>query len=258
MAEAGADGATGGTAKGERIAKRLARIGICSRREAERMIGDGRIAVDGEILTGPAVLVTDASHITVDGEAVASPERTRLWRYHKPRGVICTDRDPQGRPTIFDQLPPGLPRLISVGRLDLNSEGLLLLTNDGELARRLELPATGWLRRYRVRVFGTVDAGRLAALKDGVHISGMAYGPIRAKLDSTRGGNSWLTVSLAEGKNREVRRVLEHLGLRANRLIRTGFGSFQLGHLGPGEVREVPAKVVAGQTGGKKHAPHRR
>ncbi len=243
--------ADGGPAKGERIAKRLARIGVCSRREAERMIAGGRIAVDGEILTSPAVLVTEASHITVDGEATATPERTRLWRYHKPRGVICTDRDPQGRPTIFDQLPPGLPRLISVGRLDLNSEGLLLLTNDGELARRLELPATGWLRRYRVRVFGKVDPKRLTALMDGIEISGILYGAIRARLDSTRGNNSWITMTLAEGKNREVRRVLEHLGLQVNRLIRTAYGSFQLGRLQPGEVREVPAKVAAQQTGAK-------
>lgn len=245
-------------AKGERIAKRLARIGVCSRREAERMIAGGRIAVDGVILTSPAVLVTAASRITVDGEAVAAPERARLWRYHKPRGVICTDRDPQGRPTIFDRLPPGLPRLISVGRLDLNSEGLLLLTNDGELARRLELPASGWLRRYRVRVFGKVETKRLAALKDGIEISGILYGAIRAKIDSTGGRNSWITMTLAEGKNREVRRVLEHLGLKVNRLIRTGYGSFQLGRLEPGEVREVPAKVAAKLTGSNKNAHHRR
>ncbi len=245
-------------AKGERIAKRLSRIGVCSRREAERMIAAGRIAVDGEILTTPAVLVTEASHITVDGEVTAAPELTRLWRYHKPRGVICTDKDPQGRPTIFDQMPPGLPRLISVGRLDLNSEGLLLLTNDGELARRLELPATGWLRRYRVRVFGKVEPRRLTALQDGIEISGILYGSIHARLDSRRGNNSWITMILAEGKNREVRRVMEHLGLRVNRLIRTAYGSFQLASLKPGEVREVPAKVLAEQTGAKKNAHHRR
>ncbi len=252
-----ADDGPGGGAKGERIAKLLARIGVCSRREAERMIADGRIAIDGEILTSPAVRVTAASHITVDGAATATPEPTRLWRFHKPRGVICSDRDPQGRPTIFDRMPPGLPRLISVGRLDLNSEGLLLLTNDGELARRLELPATGWLRRYRVRVFGKVETKRLGALKDGIEISGMRYGAIRAKLDSSRGNNSWITMTLAEGKNREVRRVMEHLGLKVNRLIRTGYGAFQLGRLEPGEVREVPAKVVGEQTGAQKNAHHR-
>lgn len=246
------------TAKGERIAKRLARIGVASRRGVERMIADGRIAVDGEILTTPAVLVTDASHITVDGDVAAAIERTRLWRYHKPRGEICTDRDPQGRPTIFDQLPPGLPRLISVGRLDLNSEGLLLLTNDGGLARTLELPATGWLRRYRVRVFGKVEPKRLAGLGDGIEISGIRYSAITARLDSTRGDNSWITMTLAEGKNREVRRVMEHLDLRVNRLIRTAYGSFQLARLEPGALSEVPAKVVANLIGDEKNARHRR
>jgi 23S rRNA pseudouridine2605 synthase len=232
----------------ERIARRLARIGLCSRREAERWIAEGRVAVDGEVLSSPAVTVTETSRITVDGEAVPAPERARLWRYHKPAGLVCAARDPQGRPTIFDDLPEDMPRVISVGRLDLASEGLMLLTNDGALARHLELPATGWLRRYRARVFGRVEPERLEALA-GISIGGVDYGPIAAKLDSQRGANAWLTVSLAEGRNREVRRVLGHLGLKVNRLIRTSFGPFQLGSLRPGAVAEVPAKVIREQLG---------
>ena len=235
--------------KGERIAKRLARAGLCSRRDAERWIADGRVSVDGKVLDSPALAVTDASDIRVDGKPIPEPEPSRLWRYHKPAGLVTTHKDERGRPTVFERLPPNLPRRISVGRLDLNSEGLLLLTNDGELARELELPARGWLRRYRVRVHGTVDPARLAALEKGLTIDGVAYGPIRAELDRTQGSNAWLTLSLREGKNREVRRVMEHLGLGVTRLIRIAYGPFQLGELERGQVDEVPRRVLREQLG---------
>lgn len=244
-------GAPGEAKKGERIAKVLARAGLCSRREAERWIAAGRVAVNGEVLTTPAVTVTGLDAIVVDGKALPAKEPARLWRYHKPRGLMTTHRDPQGRPTVFDSLPARLPRVVSVGRLDFNSEGLLLLTNDGGLARTLELPATGWTRRYRVRVFGDVDDEALARLKAGVTISGVRYGPIRAAVDSKKGANVWLTVALAEGKNREVRRILEHLRLSVSRLIRIAYGPFQLGHLVEGEVEEVPRKVLREQLGGE-------
>lgn len=233
----------------ERIAKAIARAGLCSRRDAERWIAERRVSLNGEILTSPAVTVTADSDIRVDGRKLPEPERPRLWRYHKPVGLVTTHRDEKGRPTVFGALPPGLPRLISVGRLDLNSEGLLLLTNDGGLARRLELPATGWVRRYRVRVHGAVDPARLAALGRGITIDGVAYGPIRAALDRAQGSNAWLTLALQEGKNREVRRVLDHLGYPVTRLIRVAYGPFQLGHLGRGEVEEVPARVLREQLG---------
>ncbi len=236
--------------KGERIAKRLARAGLCSRRDAERWIAEGRVAVDGETLTSPAVTVGENSRIVVDGKLLPDAERTRLWRYHKPAGLVTSHKDPQGRPTVFDHLPDDVPRVISVGRLDLNSEGLLLLTNDGALARRLELPATGWVRRYRVRVHGEPDAGRLAALERGVTVDGLAYGPIKAVLDRQQGSNAWLTISLKEGKNREVRKVMEHLGWTVTRLIRIAYGPFQLGLLEPGQVDEVPARVLKEQLGG--------
>ena len=235
--------------KGERVAKVMARAGLCSRREAERWIAMGRVAVNGQILDTPAVTVTAADTVTVDDTPLNAPERTRLWRHHKPRGLVTTHRDPQGRPTVFERLPADMGRVISVGRLDLNSEGLLLLTNNGELARRLELPETGWTRRYRVRVYGGVDEGKLAALAKGAKIGGVAYGPIRAALDSRKGANAWLTVSLAEGRNREVRRVLEHLGLKVNRLIRLAYGPFQLGRLERGAVAPIPRKVIAEQLG---------
>ena len=236
-------------AKPERIAKVLARAGVCSRREAERMIAAGRVAVDGKPLASPAFNVGPGAVITVDGKPVAEPEPSRLWCYHKPRGLLTSHRDPQGRETVFEKLPPGLPRVISIGRLDYTSEGLLLLTNDGALARRLELPETGWTRRYRVRVHGTPDEDRLARLGHGIEVDGVAYGPITAMVDSQKGANAWLTISLREGKNREVRRVLEHLGLQVNRLIRIAYGPFQLGKLEAGEVREVPRKILAEQLG---------
>ena len=235
--------------KGERIAKVLARAGLCSRREAERWIAAGRVAVNGETLTTPAVTVSGEDAIVVDGKTLPAKEPARLWRYHKPAGLMTTHSDPRGRPTVFASLPKNLPRVVSVGRLDFNSEGLLLLTNDGGLERRLELPSTGWTRRYRVRAFGAVDEEALAKLKNGITISGVRYGPIRATVDTKKGANVWITVALTEGKNREVRRVLEHLGLSVNRLIRTAYGPFQLGHLAEGEVEEVPRKVLREQLG---------
>src|SRR5690242_1065184 len=231
----------------QRIAKVLARAGLCSRRDAERWIAEGRVAVDGKVLISPAVTVTPDSDIRVDGKPLPQPERARLWRYHKPSGLVTTHRDEKGRPTVFAALPAGLPRLISIGRLDLASEGLLLLTNDGALARRLELPTTGWVRRYRVRVHGMPDERRLVNLAKGVSIDGVQYGPIDAGLDSRRGDNAWLSVSLREGRNREVRRVMAHLGLTVTRLIRIAYGPFQLGTLPRGAVDEVPARVLRDQ-----------
>ncbi len=228
----------------ERIAKRIARAGLCSRREAERLIAERRVRLDGQILDSPAVRVPVQGSITVDGKPLPRVQASRLWRYHKPKGLITTARDPQGRPTVFDRLPPALPRVLTVGRLDLNSEGLLLLTNDGELKRRLELPANGWTRRYRVRVHGRVDPDRLAGLGAGLRVEGRDYGPIHAVAERQTGANAWRVVALKEARNREVRRVLEHLGLTVNRLIRIAFGPFQLGQMGPGEVEEVPAKVL--------------
>ncbi len=236
-------------AKGERIAKVLARAGLCSRRDAERWIAEGRVKLDGKVLASPAVTVTPASDIRVDGKPIPAPEPQRLWRYHKPAGLVTTHRDEKGRPTVFDRLPPELPRLVSVGRLDLNSEGLLLLTNDGGLARDLELPARGWLRRYKVRVHGMVDPARLAALEKGITVEGVAYGPIRAALEREQGSNAWLTMSLREGKNREIRRVLEHLGLQVTRLIRLAYGPFQLGEMARGTIEEVPRRVLREQLG---------
>jgi len=237
------------TQRPERIAKVLARAGICSRRDAERWIAEGRVAVDGAVLTTPAVTVTAANEVRIDGKPLPAPERTRLWRYHKPPGLVTSHRDEKGRPTVFDALPAGLPRMISVGRLDLNSEGLLLLTNDGALARRLELPSTGWLRRYKVRVHGTVEPQRLAALEKGVVIDGVGYGPIRGEFERQQGSNAWVALALREGKNREVRRVLEYLGLQVTRLIRLSYGPFQLGNLARGAVAEVSGKVLKEQLG---------
>ena len=233
--------------RGERIAKFLSRAGIASRRDAEAMIEAGRVRLNNEAVTHPAVFVKPGDLVLVDGRLVGEPDRTRLWRYHKPEGLVTTHKDPEGRPTVFDKLPPGLPRVMSIGRLDLTSEGLLLLTNDGALARQLELPATGWLRRYRVRVFGTPEPARLAALAHGVTIEGQKYGPIEAGLDSRKGDNSWLTVALREGRNREVRKVMAHLGFHVSRLIRVAYGPFQLGLLPEAAVEEVPAKVLREQ-----------
>lgn len=234
-------------ARGERIAKWLARAGVASRRDAERLLAEGVVALNGQTVTHPATFVRAGDVVQVRGRALDAPERARLWRYHKPDGLVTTHRDPQGRPTVFERLPPGMPRVVSVGRLDLNSEGLLLLTNDGALARRLELPANGWLRRYRVRVHGAVDERALAALVQGTVVDGVRYGSIEAGLDSRRGENAWLTVSLREGRNREVRRVLGHLGLQVSRLIRVAYGPFQLGQLPRGAVDEVTGKVLREQ-----------
>lgn len=244
-------GAKDGAKDGERIAKRLARAGLCSRRDAERWIAEGRVMVNGRILDTPAVVVSEADRIVVDGKPLAAPERTRLWLFHKKRGLMTTHRDPQGRPTVFESLPEDMPRVISVGRLDFNSEGLLLLTNDGALARRLELPSTGWLRRYRVRVHGQVVDQLLARLAQGITIEGVSYGAIQASVERQKGDNAWLLIGLREGKNREIRRVMEHLGYPVSRLIRVAYGPFQLGALLEGEVKEVPGKVLAEQMGEK-------
>jgi 23S rRNA pseudouridine2605 synthase len=235
------------TSKGERIAKRMADAGLCSRREAERWIAAGRVTVDGTTLTTPAVVVTEDSNILVDGEPLPGRDRMRLWLYHKPTGLVTTHKDPEGRPTVFDSLPKDLPRVISVGRLDLNSEGLLLLTNSGALARKLESPATGWRRVYRVRVHGRPAPEQLASLAKGVTVDGMRYAPIEAVLDNQTGSNAWLSLALREGKNREVRKVLETLDLRVNRLIRVSYGPFQLGDLPRGAVAEVPRNVLRAQ-----------
>ncbi len=233
--------------RGDRIAKFLARAGVASRRDAERMLTEGRISLNNAVVTHPATFVTPGDIVVVDGKVVDEPERTRLWRYHKPDGIVTTHRDPEGRPTVFEKLREKLPRVISVGRLDLTSEGLLLLTNDGALARRLELPTTGWIRRYRVRVFGVVDPKALADLAHGVTVEGVKYGPIEAGLDSRKGENAWITVSLKEGRNREIRRVMAHLGLSVTRLIRVAYGPFQLGTLPRGDVEEVPPRVLRDQ-----------
>jgi 23S rRNA pseudouridine2605 synthase len=233
--------------QGERIAKVMARAGLCSRREAEAWIAAGRVAVNGAVLTSPACNVARGDRVQVDGKALPSAERTRLFRYHKPRGLMSTSRDPQGRPTLFERLPKELPRLVSIGRLDMTSEGLLLLTNDGGLKRALELPETGWLRRYRVRANGKTTQEQLDALKRGITVEGVAYGPIEAKLDRAQGANVWLTVGMREGKNREVRKALGALGLTVNRLIRISYGPFQLLDLEPGAIEEVPTRVLREQ-----------
>lgn len=236
---------------GERIAKYLARAGVASRREAERMIEQGLVTVDGETLTTPAFKVTPEMDVRVDGTRIGAPEAPRLWRYHKPAGLVTTHKDPQGRPTVFEAVADLLPRVISVGRLDLTTEGLMLLTNDGGLARQLELPANAWTRRYRVRAYGRTTQKELDALKDGVEIDGVRYGPVRAVIDQTQGGNQWITVSITEGKNREIRKLMERLGLKVNRLIRIAYGPFQLGRLSKGAIEEIPTKQLKEQLGRK-------
>jgi 23S rRNA pseudouridine2605 synthase len=236
---------------GERIAKVVARAGLASRRDAEEMITQGRVSVNGRVINSPALDVTENDVVTVDGAPLPERERTRLFLYHKPRGLMTTHADPEGRPTVFDNLPEGLPRLISIGRLDFNTEGLLLLTNDGGLARVLELPDTGWLRRYRVRAHGEVTQAQLDQLAAGVEVDGVKYGPIEAQLERDQGANVWLVVAIREGKNREVRNVLGHLGLEVNRLIRVSYGPFQLGELAEGEVQEIKSRVLREQLGEK-------
>ena len=238
-----------GPAGAMRIAKAIARAGVCSRRDAERMIEDGRVCVNGSVLKSPALNVTAADTVLIDGKPLPAAEGVRLWRFHKPRGCVTTNKDPEGRPTVFEKLPTGMPRVISIGRLDFNSEGLLLLTNDGALARHLELPATGWLRRYRVRAWGKVTEEQLQTLAKGVMVDGVQYEPIEARLDREQGDNVWMTIGLREGKNREVRKVLGSLGLDVNRLIRISFGPFQLQDLEPGQANEVDRRVLRDQMG---------
>ena len=237
--------------EGERIAKFLSRAGVASRRAAARQVADGRGLLNNVRVDHPATFVTEADTVAVDGRVLDRPGRARLWRYHKPEGLVTTHKDPEGRPTVFERLPPGLPRVMSVGRLDLNSEGLLLLTDDGGLKRQLELPANGWIRRYRARVWGHVDEGALRRLADGITLDGQKTGPIEAGLDSQRGENAWLTVALREGRYREVRRVLATMGLQVTRLIRVSYGPFLLGQLKPSELEEVNGKVLGEQIGSK-------
>jgi len=240
-----------GEGGGDRIAKVLARAGLCSRREAEEWIAAGRVAVNSGTISSPAVNVSERDRITVDGKPLPRRERTRLFLYHKPVGLVSTNADPQGRATVLDALPKNLPRLMSVGRLDIGTEGLLLLTNDGGLARVLELPDTGWIRRYRVRAHGRVSQGDLDRLKDGISIDGVHYGAIEARLEREQGANVWLSFAIREGKNREVRNVLAHLGLQVNRLIRIEFGPFGLGALAQGAIEEVETKNLGAQLGAR-------
>lgn len=233
----------------ERIAKFLARSGVCSRREAEKLIEQGRITVNGETVVTPAFLVEGDETVLFDGEKIKAKDKTRLWLYHKPAGLVTSHKDEKERDTVFAHLPEGLPRVISVGRLDLNSEGLLLLTNDGALSRTLELPENGWSRRYKVRVHGYLDERKLKALENGTEIEGVTYAPCKITIDSKQGTNAWLTVSLNEGKNREIRKLMASIGLSVARLIRLSYGPFQLGSLKAGEVREVPQKVLKEQLG---------
>jgi 23S rRNA pseudouridine2605 synthase len=239
----------GHAASPARIAKVIARAGLCSRREAERWIADGRISVNGEVLSSPACQVSVTDLVLVDGKPLPEAEAPRLWRYHKPRGLVTTHSDPRNRPTVFSSLPDHLPRVISVGRLDFNTEGLLLLTNNGALARHLALPSTGWLRRYRVRAHGAVQQADLDRLRQGIEIAGVRYGPIEASLDKSQGSNVWLTLGLREGKNREVKRVLEKLGLQVNRLLRVSFGPFQLLDLPVGELEAIKRRTLIEQLG---------
>ena len=237
---------------GNRLAKVMARHGLCSRRQAEQWIRDGRVRVNRELIRTPAFNVSDTDKVEVDGTAISEKKGTRVWLYHKPAGLVVTESDPEGRPTVFEEFARrGLPRVMSVGRLDINTEGLLMLTNDGGLKRTLELPATGWLRRYRVRAHGRVTQGQLDKLKFGITVEGVKYGPIDAKLEREQGSNVWLVVALSEGKNREIKKVLGALGLQVNRLIRTSFGPFQLGDIPVGAIDTVKARVLQDQLGRK-------
>ena len=235
----------------ERLAKYIARSGACSRREAERLIAEGRITLNGETVTTPAVNVEGSEKILIDGEKLPAIDKTRVWVYYKPTGLITSHKDEKDRATVFDNLPKGMPRVISVGRLDLNSEGLLLLTNNGELSRKLELPSNGWSRRYRVKVHGRISQEKFKELEKGITIEGITYGSIKVEIDSEQGTNAWFTVTLQEGKNREIRKVMKFLGLDVARLIRVSYGPFQLGSLKKGEVREVSQKVLKEQLGAK-------
>ncbi len=243
------DNPKGDNPPGDRIAKVLSRAGIASRREAERMIADGRVRVNGKPIESPALNVTASDRISVDGKLVAEAEPARLWLYHKPAGLVTTERDEKDRPTVFSALPEDMPRVMSIGRLDLNSEGLLLLTNDGALKRRLELPSTGWLRRYRVRINGTASEASLEQLRSGLVIDGVRYLPMTVTFDRQQGANAWLTIGLREGKNREIRRAMEAIGVTVNRLIRVSYGPFQLGKLASGEVEEIKRRVMREQLG---------
>ncbi|CAK7192606.1 Ribosomal large subunit pseudouridine synthase B [Commensalibacter sp. Nvir] len=235
--------------KGERIAKWLARAGIASRRQSELLIQEGKVSINHQQIKHPSIFVQENDIVQVEGKVIAAPERTRLWRYHKPVGVITTHKDPKGRKTVFESLPDSLPRVISVGRLDFNSEGILLLTNDGKLARRLELPSSQWTRRYRVRVYGKILPEQLKRLSKGVTIETIRYAPMTIVVDSQKGDNSWLTVSLQEGRNREIRKAMQFIDLHVNRLVRVAYGPFQLGTLPVGTVDEVPYKVIKEQLG---------
>lgn len=237
------------TPPGDRIAKVLARAGVASRREAEKIVEAGRVSVNGKVVLTPALNVTPKDRILVDGAPLAEAEPPRMWLYHKPAGLVTTERDEQGRDTVFDALPKDMPRVMSVGRLDLNSEGLLVLTNDGELKRKMELPATGWLRRYRVRIKGSLSEAKLDTLRKGIEVDGIRYAPMDVTFDRQQGANAWLTVGLREGKNREIRRVMDAQGVTVNRLIRISYGPFQLGQLKQGEVEEVKQRVVKDQMG---------
>lgn len=234
---------------GDRIAKVIARSGLCSRREAERWIENGWVKVNGKPIHSAALDVLPTDEVTVKGTPLAAKEDPRLWIYYKPTGLVTTHNDPEGRPTVFQALGKSLPRVISIGRLDMNTEGLLLLTNDGEVARHIELPSTGWKRRYRARVYGPISEEAIAMLAKGVTVEGIKYAPIQLKIEEGTGRNRWVSVTLSEGKNREIRKVFEHIGCKVNRLIRVAYGSFQLGNLTLGEVREVPRKVIAEQLG---------
>ena len=241
--------ATPATPEGDRIAKVISRAGVASRREAERLIEAGRVSVNGKVITSPALNITSADKVVVNGKPLKAPEPPRMWLYHKPQGLVSTNSDEQGRTTIFDKLPEELPRVMTIGRLDLNSEGLLLLTNDGGVKRQLELPSTGWLRRYRVRIKGRPTEESFEPLRKGITVDGENFQPMIVTLDRQQGANAWATIGLREGKNREIRRAMEAVGFSVNRLIRVSYGPFQLGELKQGEVQELRAKVIRDQLG---------